>query len=213
MYAVSLSSGLFLLDKPAMAVSVAATGVILGWPFSILVFLPLTFYSLARRFKQTLLAGAATSIVVLVSYSLVFFCWICKVHACTWAVGTQRQWKISHLSVFDYAYPYTLEFFQALSVLADYNYYSKWTSSVLNLLIYNVAGGGESHLYGTEGPLFYLRNGFNNFNFCFVLALLFLVMLPIARKKYAPDLLIVVSPIYIWLAFMSLQPHKEERLD
>lgn len=164
MYAVSLSSGLFLLDKPAMAVSVAATGVILGWPFSILVFLPLTFYSLTRRFKQTLLAGAATSIVVL-----------------------------------------------ALSVLVDYNYYSKWTSSVLNLLIYNVAGGGESHLYGTEGPLFYLRNGFNNFNFCFVLALLFLVMLPIARKKYAPDLLIVVSPIYIWLAFMSLQPHKEER--
>ncbi|KAK9937864.1 hypothetical protein M0R45_014631 [Rubus argutus] len=143
MYAVSLSSGLFLLDKPAMAVSVAAA---------------------ARRFKQTLLAGAATSIVVL-----------------------------------------------ALSVLVDYNYYARWTSSVLNLLIYNVAGGGESHLYGTEGPLFYLRNGFNNFNVCFVLALLFLVMLPIARKKYAPDLLIVVSPIYIWLAFMSLQPHKEER--
>ncbi|KAM5586234.1 dol-P-Man:Man(6)GlcNAc(2)-PP-Dol alpha-1,2-mannosyltransferase [Rosa sericea] len=164
MYAVSLSSGLFLLDKPAMAVSVAAAGVIFGWPFSILVFLPLTFYSLARRFKQAFIAGAATSIVVL-----------------------------------------------ALSVLVDYSYYSRWTSSVLNLLIYNVAGGGESHLYGTEGPLFYLRNGFNNFNFCFVLALLFLVMLPIAKKKYAPDLLIVVSPIYIWLAFMSLQPHKEER--
>ncbi|PQQ13870.1 dol-P-Man:Man(6)GlcNAc(2)-PP-Dol alpha-1 2-mannosyltransferase [Prunus yedoensis var. nudiflora] len=87
----------------------------------------------------------------------------------------------------------------------------KWTSSVLNLLIYNVAGGGESHLYGTEGPLFYIRNGFNNFNFCFVLALLFLAILPIARKKYAPSLLIVVSPIYIWLVFMSLQPHKEER--
>jgi len=35
--------------------------------------------------------------------------------------------------------------------------------------------------------------------------------LPIARKKYVPDLLIVVSPVYIWLGFMSLQPHKEER--
>lgn len=79
-------------------------------------------------------------------------------------------------------------------------------------MIYNVAGGGESHLYGTEGPLYYLRNGFNNFNFCFVLALLFLGILPIAKKKYAPDLLIVISPIYIWLGFMSLQPHKEERL-
>lgn len=100
---------------------------------------------------------------------------------------------------------------QALSVVVDFHYYGRWTSSVLNLLIYNVAGGGESHLYGTEGPLYYLRNGFNNFNLCFVLALLFLGMLPIAKKKYAPDLLIVISPIYIWLGFMSLQPHKEER--
>lgn len=95
----------------------------------------------------------------------------------------------------------------------DYHYYRKWTSSILNLLVYNVVGGGESHLYGTEGPLYYLRNGFNNFNFCFILALLFLAILPIARKKYAPDLLIVVSPFYIWLAFMSMQPHKEERYD
>lgn len=100
---------------------------------------------------------------------------------------------------------------QALSAVTDYNYYGKWTSSVLNLLIYNVAGGGESHLYGTEGPLFYLKNGFNNFNFCFVLAMLFLGFWPIVKKKYGRDLLIVISPLYIWLAFMSLQPHKEER--
>ncbi|KAK1583702.1 hypothetical protein Q3G72_026218 [Acer saccharum] len=164
MYAMSLSSGLFLLEKPAMAVAVSAVGVILGWPFSILAFLPVVFYSLARRFKQVFLAGAVTSLALL-----------------------------------------------ALSVYVDYLYYKRWTSSVLNLLVYNVLGGGESHLYGTEGPLYYLRNGFNNFNFCFVLALLFLGILPIARKKYAPDLLVVVSPLYIWLAFMSLQPHKEER--
>ena len=105
-----------------------------------------------------------------------------------------------------------MDFFQALSLLVDYYYYGRWTSSVLNLLIYNVLGGGESHLYGTEGSLYYMRNGFNNFNFCFILALLFVGILPVARKKYAPDLLIVISPIYIWLAFMSLQPHKEERL-
>ncbi|KAJ9671458.1 hypothetical protein PVL29_025256 [Vitis rotundifolia] len=164
MYAVSLSSGLFLLEKLAMAVSVAVVGVILGWPFSILVFLPVTFYALARKFKQTFLSGAITSLALL-----------------------------------------------ALSLLVDYHYYGRWTSSVLNLLLYNVLGGGESHLYGIEGPLYYLRNGFNNFNFCFVLALLFLGILPIVRKKYVPDLLVVISPIYIWLGFMSLQPHKEER--
>lgn len=164
MYAMSLSSGLFLLGKPAFAVAVAAVGVILGWPFSILAFLPITIYSLARRFKQTFLAGAVTSLVLLV-----------------------------------------------LSVLVDYYYYKRWTSSVFNLIVYNVLGGGESHLYGIESPLFYLRNGFNNFNFCFILGLLFLAFLPIARRKYAPDLLIVVSPLYIWLVLMSLQPHKEER--
>uniref|UniRef100_A0A0E0FIC9 Mannosyltransferase n=1 Tax=Oryza nivara TaxID=4536 RepID=A0A0E0FIC9_ORYNI len=141
MYAVTLSSALFLLENYAAAVSVAAAGVILGWPFSILVFLPVT----------------------------------------------------------------------VLSVIADYYCYGKWTASVFNLLKYNVFGGGESHLYGTEGPSFYFKNGFNNFNFAFILALLFLGFVPFARKKYVPDLLIVVSPVYIWLAFMSLQAHKEER--
>lgn len=164
MYAMSLSSALFLFEKPAMAVAVSATGVILGWPFAILAFLPITIYSLMRKFKQAFIAGAVTSIVLL-----------------------------------------------GLSVLVDFYYYKRWTSSVMNLLLYNVLGGGESHLYGTEGASYYLRNGFNNFNFCFILALLFLGFLPIAKKKYAPDLLIVISPIYIWLAFMSLQPHKEER--
>ncbi|KAH7861770.1 hypothetical protein Vadar_030627 [Vaccinium darrowii] len=164
MYAISLSSALFLFEKPAMAVAVAAIGVILGWPFSVLAFLPVTIYSLMKRFRQSFFAGAITSIVLM-----------------------------------------------ALSLLVDYTYYRRWTSSVLNLVIYNVLGGGESHLYGTEGPLYYLKNGFNNFNFCFILALLFVGVLPVARKKYAPDLFVVISPIYIWLAFMSLQPHKEER--
>ncbi|XP_022749286.1 dol-P-Man:Man(6)GlcNAc(2)-PP-Dol alpha-1,2-mannosyltransferase-like isoform X1 [Durio zibethinus] len=164
MYAMSLSSGLFLLEKPAWAVAVAAVGVILGWPFSILAFLPVTLSSLAKQFKQAFLSGAVTSTALL-----------------------------------------------AFSILVDHYYYQRWTSSVFNLLMYNVLGGGESHLYGTEGPLFYIRNGFNNFNFCFIFALLFLGILPIARKKYAPDLFIVISPLYIWLAFMSLQLHKEER--
>ncbi|KAL9680228.1 hypothetical protein QQ045_018106 [Rhodiola kirilowii] len=164
MYAMSLSSGLFLFDKYAMAVVVAIIGVVLGWPFSVLAFLPVVLYSLIRKFKQTFIWAAIVSVIVL-----------------------------------------------ATSLLVDYYYYERWTSSVLNLLIYNVVGGGESHLYGTEGPLFYLRNGFNNFNFCFILGLVFLGIIPIAKKKYTPELLIVVSPMYIWLAFMSLQPHKEER--
>lgn len=67
MYAISLASGLFLLDKPAAAVAVAVIGVVLGWPFSILAFLPVTLYSLYRKFKQTFIAGAVTSVILLVS--------------------------------------------------------------------------------------------------------------------------------------------------
>lgn len=67
MYAISLSSGLFLLDKPAMAVAVAAVGVILGWPFSILAFLPVTIFSLVRKFKEVFITGAVTSAAFLVS--------------------------------------------------------------------------------------------------------------------------------------------------
>lgn len=74
MYSVSLSSALFLLQKPAMAVSVASAGVILGWPFSILVVLPLTVYSLlSGRFKQVFLSAAATSLTILVRYNLYHF--------------------------------------------------------------------------------------------------------------------------------------------
>uniref|UniRef100_A0A2P2JJY4 Mannosyltransferase n=1 Tax=Rhizophora mucronata TaxID=61149 RepID=A0A2P2JJY4_RHIMU len=67
MYAMSLSSGLFLLEKPALAVFVAVLGVVLGWPFSILAFLPVTLYSLTKKFKETFVTGIITSLFLLVS--------------------------------------------------------------------------------------------------------------------------------------------------
>eukprot|EP01018_Ginkgo_biloba_P000017 Gb_07978 [translate_table: standard] len=165
MYAITLASAALLLERPALSVSVAAVGVLLGWPFSILAAMPMVIYALATgSFKRVFFAGAATSICVMV-----------------------------------------------ISILTDYYYYGRWTSSVLNLLMYNVVGGGESYLYGVEGPLFYLRNGFNNFNFALVFSLLFLPVILITKKKDSLPLVVVVSPVYVWLTFMSLQPHKEER--
>ena len=67
MYAMILSSGLLLFEKYAMAVAVSVFGVILGWPFSILAFLPIVVYALVKRFKQAFISGAATSILLLVS--------------------------------------------------------------------------------------------------------------------------------------------------
>ena len=52
---------------------------------------------------------------------------------------------------------------------------------MLNLIRYNVAGGGDSALYGVEGPLFYLRNTFNAFN----LALLLALVSPVVRASGA----------------------------
>lgn len=67
MYAMSLSSALCLFEKPAAAVAIAATGVILGWPFSVLAFLPVTILSLARRFKRAFLSGVVISLTLVVS--------------------------------------------------------------------------------------------------------------------------------------------------
>lgn len=97
------------------------------------------------------------------------------------------------------------------SILVDKFFYGKWTSSILNLVTYNVFGDGDSSLYGVEPWSFYLRNGFNNFNFALVLALLLPVVVLLAQRKNGWSLLVLASPIYIWLGFMSLQPHKEER--
>ncbi|KAH9617532.1 hypothetical protein KSS87_006504 [Heliosperma pusillum] len=150
MYAMSLATALALLEKTAWAVAIAASGVIIGWPFSVLAFVPVTLYSLRRNFKRSFLSGAIISVALL-----------------------------------------------ALSVLVDHYYYQRWTSSVLNLLLYNVLGGGESHLYGVEGPLFYVHNAFNNFNFAFVFALLFpaTLLVQAAAKFVRPVILSLIISI------------------
>lgn len=86
---------------------------------------------------------------------------------------------------------------------------------MLNLLKYNVAGGGDSALYGVEDALFYLRSGALAFNAALPAALLSApaeLLAALARRR-APrwDLLSVAGSFYLWLGFMTLIPHKEER--
>ncbi|KAL3613044.1 hypothetical protein CASFOL_043115 [Castilleja foliolosa] len=52
MYCMSLSSALFLFEKPAVAVSISAYGVILGWPFSILASVIFVTVMLMNLFKE-----------------------------------------------------------------------------------------------------------------------------------------------------------------
>lgn len=165
MYGLTLATAFFLQRRFHVAVSVAAVGVVLGWPFSVLATLPLVLYSLAfGGFWKVFFAGVVGSIGTLIP-----------------------------------------------SLLADRYFYGKWTFSVLNLVLYNTAGGGDSSLYGVESPFFYLRNLFNNFNFAFLASLLLPFVMIWVRKRGYKMLFVAVSPLYLWTGFMSLQPHKEER--
>lgn len=98
----------------------------------------------------------------------------------------------------------------------DRLFYGKWTFSLWNFIRYNVFGGGDSALYGVEGPSFYMRNGLNNLNFILPLGLIYplvalLDLLQVTGNEWRPRVLIALSPIYVWLAAITALPHKEER--
>jgi alpha-1,2-mannosyltransferase len=104
-------------------------------------------------------------------------------------------------------------------ILIDSFQFGRVTIAPLNIVLYNVFGGAGPNLYGTEPFSFYLFNGFVNFNFIWVLALLSPLaillghfFLPMKNKStlYLPYWL-SVSPLFLWLAVFMLQPHKEER--
>ncbi|KAL0044650.1 hypothetical protein WJX82_004234 [Trebouxia sp. C0006] len=98
----------------------------------------------------------------------------------------------------------------------DRLFYGKWTFSLWNFVCYNVFGGGDSALYGVEGPSFYMRNGLNNLNFILPLGLIYplvalLDLFQVTGNEWRPRVLIALSPIYVWLAAITALPHKEER--
>eukprot|EP00899_Mesostigma_viride_P024385 jgi/Mesvir1/5130/Mv15282-RA.1 len=194
MYFITLAAACVLRQRCRAAVLAVVLGVVLGWPF----------------------AGFSA-----IGYGL---------YAFTWAL---RERKLGSLVAVGVA---MLVAVTLASASVDRLYYGRWVSSVLNLVVYNVAGGGDSHLYGVEGGSFYLRNMANNFNVGLVLACATPGLLILARilqphkptvgkagRASAPappkickdnalgPLAWVLSPVYIWVGFMSTVPHKEER--
>ncbi|CAH1104656.1 unnamed protein product [Psylliodes chrysocephalus] len=104
-------------------------------------------------------------------------------------------------------------------IIIDSMLFGKLIIAPLNIVKYNVLGGAGPSLYGKEPFSFYLFNGFVNFNFVWVFALLspLAIMLhyffvPTKNKCtfYLPYGL-SLSPLYLWLAVFMLQEHKEER--
>lgn len=109
-------------------------------------------------------------------------------------------------------------------VVFDRLFYGTWTVSLWNFIRYNVVGGGDSALYGVEGPMFYLVNGALNLNGALLAALAAPLVLTaaVAVSRLAPGglplpaapstrLVVALAPAYVWLAAISALPHKEER--
>jgi alpha-1,2-mannosyltransferase len=104
----------------------------------------------------------------------------------------------------------------SISVIIDTEMYGRTTWSVLNILRYNVAGGG-SELYGTEGPGYYLRNLFLNFSIAVpvslalpLVALVHRLVLGGIEPGYG-KLVRTCVPFPLALGFFSCIAHKEER--
>ncbi|XP_014240133.1 alpha-1,2-mannosyltransferase ALG9 isoform X1 [Cimex lectularius] len=101
----------------------------------------------------------------------------------------------------------------------DSMYYGKWVIAPLNIVLYNVFSSHGPDLYGTEPWYFYLLNGFLNFNFVFLSALLTPIALWTvskivsvnARNPACLPYSLSLLPLYLWLGVFMLQSHKEER--
>jgi len=125
---------------------------------------------------------------------------------------------------------------QTLVMTIDYYYYGKIVSPIWNIFVYNATAGGDE-LYGVEPLSYYVKNLLLNFN---VVGLLGMGSLPILlgrkllarscsfpriaaalfrgdddddRNSSASDSLkiLVLIPMYIWMAIVFPRPHKEER--
>ncbi|RLN57329.1 hypothetical protein BBJ28_00005094, partial [Nothophytophthora sp. Chile5] len=103
----------------------------------------------------------------------------------------------------------------ALELAANFHYYQRWVLPAWNIVQYNVLSSEtDSTLYGTEPWSFYVLNLALNFNVAAILALpatAFVWLLPSHYPTRRVQLAAYLSPMYLWLAIMMAQPHKEER--
>jgi len=115
---------------------------------------------------------------------------------------------------------------QALVVAVDYHFYGRVVSPIWNIFAYNAQSGGDE-LYGVEPLSYYIKNLLLNFNLVGVLGV---VSLPVIISKRMAEIflphmfdkdhksnddggmvMLMLVPMYIWLAIVLPRPHKEER--
>ena len=107
---------------------------------------------------------------------------------------------------------------QSVVMAIDYVHYGKIVSPTLNIFIYNTKGQGDE-LYGIEPLSYYIKNIFLNLNFVSVLGIVALPIIwvkALVQNRQANDStfsakMLLLLPMYIWLAIVAPRPHKEER--
>jgi alpha-1,2-mannosyltransferase len=96
----------------------------------------------------------------------------------------------------------------ALEVVLATTEFGRPTLPLLNIVRYNVAGG-QSVLYGTEPWHYYLRSLVLSAGPVHAVLLALAPLVTLVRRNRA--LALLTATAYLWIAFMSAQPHKEER--
>ena len=109
-----------------------------------------------------------------------------------------------------------------LQMAVDGFFYKRVAIVSWNIVRYNIFSSKTSagpEIYGTEPWHFYLRNLALNFHVFLPLALLAIPLLLVQHYFRTPGALkaswlrgvVFTTPLYLWLAIFTLQPHKEER--
>ncbi|GAA5967449.1 hypothetical protein JCM11641_000549 [Rhodosporidiobolus odoratus] len=184
----------------AFAVSAYAIAGIVGWPFAVLLGVPLVLEQLFVRGTAERVGQGQTAL---------------------WASRRARGLFIALAVGSSIAIPV---------VFVDSLAYRKFAVVPLNIIKYNLfpSAGAGPELYGTEPWYFYLLNGLLNFNILLPLALASLPLLAVTAqldlKRFgdmrdrvpgqthpAVSLAIRLVPLHLYLAALTLQSHKEER--
>ena len=157
-----------------------------GWPFCAVLFVPTGLWALWKSASSSLEEGNNTN-------------------------NSMRFKEMAHVLIRTASHALII---QAIVMMIDYYYYGRIVSPIWNIFVYNATSGGDE-LYGVEPLSYYVKNLLLNFNFVALLGIISLPLVLGRKLQYssASDGLkiLMLIPMYIWMAIVFPRPHKEER--
>lgn len=176
------------LDRAVVGMGVAG---LIGWPFALLLGLPILidYAFLSSRgglikLIRCLAIYGTTIVAVLLSSKFIIF-----IH--------------------------TMPHNYIINNQADSFFFGRWVLAPLNIVLYNVFSSAGPDLYGVEPFSYYIKNLLLNLNLVLPLALLyvFVVAASLFKSVHIPRQLHLgfFGSLSLWLLVIGTRPHKEER--